>query len=614
MTRQRRAEDDQLLLERDDLYRDQYYVPKSTGTFADSLLAYGFASLLEEILRQARVSGYSVTLADAGAWYEIRPSERVRSEWVNGCQYFSHLVPLVRTAKAGVRNVAATDVRDYEHAWQAVQQALDARKLSGSKTPGAKGAAAVQQEDLAVIAPEHWVTIFIGTSKMQALSTYNRLGEMWQETRENFHWNLKAALALFADGMFDWDAVRVAWRSATGFRGRLDVTACQMLNPHQGKGQNREKANALAMKNMPKFWIPEYLKAAGLWRCAVPRKVREGDDRKTYVLAPVHLSLGAHARVFRKFEERLWADTSIKMDCMASLLYAETLLQHSEAGQQDELADLLGEKPVSEIVAGFHATQYKLLSRNAYTMINLGFIALPRWIGRLGNRTEAQQMREVLAEHREVLRGIEEGRSDGFRLLARYRNFLSAGRWEDFFDFSGGFAGYLMRELDAARRAGRAPQQRSFTTSGLEVIMANNKDLLEIARAPGFRNLARAIRKSTVTLQYLLRTQRRSALPYEIRYGLAQELLRKSNRSDEFLQALSEFVMSYNAENARVAEKQQNVWRREAVTEGDLDEVIGLVSRFGAPLVAHLLVAYGYARETREEVSEESPVEEQADA
>lgn len=614
MVARRRAEPDKSLLERDDIYRSQYYVPKSTGTFADSLLAYGVASLVDEILRQAYASGHSVTLIDAGSWYEVSLSEGLRPEWVNGCRYFSHLVPLVKTAKTDAGSVPATNIRDFDQAWEAVRQALDARKAAGPRSQGGPSEAASQQEDMASIPPEHWVTIFIGTRQMQALSTYNNLAKLWHETREHFVWNLKAALALFADGLADWEAVRAAWRSATGFQGRLDVTASQMLNPHQGKGQNREKANALAMENIPRFWIPEYLKAAGVWQCTVPRKVRDGDDRKTYVLAPVHLSLGSHRRVFQEFERRLWAETSVKMDCIASLLYADTLLEHSEAGQQDELAALLAARPVSEVVAGFHAAQYKLLSRNAYTMINLGFIALPRWIGVLRTRDEVQRMRETLAEHRGVLRGIDEGRSDGFRLLGFYRSFLSAGRWEDFFAFSGGFAAYLMRELDVARRTNRPPQQRSFTTSGLEVIMTGNKDLLEITRSAGFRNLARAIRKSTVTLQYLLRNQRRSELPYEVRYGLAQELLRKSNRNDEFLQALAEFVMSYNAENARVAEKQQDVWRREAVTESDLDEVIELVSRFGAATVAHLLVAYGYARETKEEASEVVTVEERANA
>ncbi len=131
--------------------------------------------------------------------------------------------------------------------------------------------------------------------------------------------------------------------------------------------------------------------------------------------------------------------------------------------------------------------------------------------------------------------------------------------------------------------------------------MHGNKPLLPIVQTPGFQHIARAIRKSTVTLQYLARDQGRSALPYEIRYGLGQDLLRKANRNDEFVAAVSAFAQSYNAENARVAEKKADVWRREAITDQDLDDLVRLVDVYSADTVAHLLVAYGYAREAKEE-------------
>jgi hypothetical protein len=386
-----------------------------------------------------------------------------------------------------------------------------------------------------------------------------------------------------------------------------------MLNPHQGKGQNRPKANALIMDNLHSFWLVEYLRAAGIWRCVAPRKVREGDDRKTYVLAPIDLSLQRHRTVFKKFGEKLWTETSLKMDCIASLLYTTLLLEHSRERQddEDELADL---KAPPEVVAGFHVAQYKLLSRNAYTMINLGFIALPRWIRRLKDRREVGNVLDVLSEHQSVLRGINEQRSEGFCMLSAYRSFLSSGRWEDFFAFTDGFASYLMRELDEARRRNRPPEQRQLSVSGLEVIMMmmGETRFQEIVKCPGFRAVARAIRKSTVTLQYMRRDRRRSELDYEIRYGLAQELLRKSNRNEDFLQALSSFVASYNAENARVAENNKNVWRREAVTDSDLDDIVRLVDQYGAPTVAHLLIAYGYAREHKEEISESTNAKETA--
>ncbi len=371
---------------------DRYYVPKGSGTFADVLLAYGFAAVIHEILRQAKdpTARVSVKLEDTGSWYKVILNEPLRREWIERCRYFS-VAKGVRTGKAKIGSMAESELEDYEGAWQEIRDYLAARQ--SRRDAGAEAAASEAEmaaADVGSIDPRHWLTVLIGTRQMQALSTYNDAARQWWETREYFAANLKTLLALFAGPGVDKESVVGAWKRAVPIEVKLELTASQMLNPHCGKGQNRPKANALAMENVRSFWLVEYLKAAGLWRCAAPRRVRSGDDRKTYVLTPVSLSLAAHERIFKVFSERLWAETSVKMDCLAALLYTETLLEHSEAGQYDELAALFGEKSVRDMVAGFHVAQYKLLSRNAYTMINLGFLGLPRWIGLVHTRGEVR--------------------------------------------------------------------------------------------------------------------------------------------------------------------------------------------------------------------------------
>lgn len=58
---------------------------------------------------------------------------------------------------------------------------------------------------------------------------------------------------------------------------------------------------------------------------------------------------------------------------------------------------------------------------------------------------------------------------------------------------------------------------------------------------------------------------------YEIRYGLAQELQRKAVDDREFAKSLGAFVQSFNAENARIAERETGDWRRKDVTTTDLE-------------------------------------------
>ena len=130
-------------------------------------------------------------------------------------------------------------------------------------------------------------------------------------------------------------------------------------------------------------------------------------------------------------------------------------------------------------------------------------------------------------------------------------------------------------------------------------MMRTNKPLSPILQSEGFKNIARAIRLSTITLQYLGRKKS----PYDIRYGLAQEFQRKAVNNHEFAKALGAFVQSFNAENARIAERAASAWRRKDVTTTDLEQVTQLIDDYGAETVCYLLVAYGYARDPKEETA-----------
>ena len=125
--------------------------------------------------------------------------------------------------------------------------------------------------------------------------------------------------------------------------------------------------------------------------------------------------------------------------------------------------------------------------------------------------------------------------------------------------------------------------------------MNNQKELTPIIQSEGFQNIARAIRQSTVTLQYMARSGRP---PYDIRYGLGQELRRKASYPDEFIQALGDFLHTFNAENARVAEVSSQHWRK-SIREDDIIEIVRLIDEHGPQTVCHLLLAFGYASPSR---------------
>lgn len=574
------------------MFQKIYFMPKSTGTFADTLAAYGLAAVLSEIIERAtkRWSGQKVWIRDAGPYYTIELPLELREEWVDKCEFFSLAKP-IRTRSQPVRQVR--DTCDLDEGWErfrAFQKAQDALKKTAKREANEDSQLRAQLDDLKPT-PEFWTMAFVGERKMQAVQIYNAAILQWHATRKHFTENLKTILKLAATPDVDVDAVAKEWSETVPPNGlKVKLSASQMFNPIQGKGQNRAKADKLEMGNLDSFWLVEFLKAVGLWKCMVPRTVRNSDDRKAYVLAPIALTLGAHDQVFQKFAERLWNDTSVKMDITASLLYTQVLLERSEAGQQDEL-DFEGRGP-EDVVAGLHVATYKLLSRQAYTMMNLGFIGLPRWTGEVKTRKRVQELKEVIEEHLGVIRNIDEERSDGYTLLVRYRDFLSGQQLDLFFDFAIGYSRYLTHELEQ-----RHFWVKPFTTQNLwRLFMGTEPQFREIVENEGFRRIAYAIRHSTVIPQYL---KDKEGL-YDVRYGLGTELKRKSAYPKDFLVALSNFLHEYDRENAQKAET-KGQQRRKNVRDGDLDEIVRLVDKFGSEVVGNLLVAYGYASESKDE-------------
>ncbi|MEW6276155.1 MAG: hypothetical protein AB1556_13735 [Bacillota bacterium] len=569
------------------MYQSVYYVDKRTGTFADVFLAYGLAALLESILECFVEGDHWVRIRDGGAYYAVELSHPLEEKWVDNAP-FQVLAPYIDTGRAGQQvpaGLPAAMIVDYQQEWNKFREYIQIPQNVREKMP---------PEEMARVKPHPQFPIFawVGERRMQALGSYNGLVLRWQEARAQFAENLRHILLLFALPEGGPEAIENAWRKKMkelGVPAKSDATLLQLFNPSQGKGQNEAKASRLEMGNIKSFWLLEYLKAVGMYRCAVPRRVQGTDDRKTYALAPVNIRLGANDAVLAAFQDALWNDTAVKMDVLAALRYTECFLDYCQAAKEmDLLAELLGQGP-EDFIAGMYVAYYKSLGQ-ASAVMNLSFLELPRWM-RVESPDDVNLYREVIAEHENIIRNIDEEKG-GYDLLTCYRDFLSGGKWDAFFDFTAAYSAYLTRELDRENY-----RVKPFTTRNLEVlILKSNEPLAPILETPGFRNIAEAIRRSTIIPQY----RGRSESEYDIRYGLGQQLKRKALYNDEFIAALSEFMQSYNAENARVYEKTGSQYRKNILTS-DIEDIVRLVDKYGAPTVANLLIAFGYAREPKDE-------------
>lgn len=584
------------------MYQDTYYVPKRTGTYADVLMAFGLATLLDHLAGQAKgaLARPRIALADAGSHYEVRLSEPVRPDWLPDGLFFRSPAPFLTNRKTQAGEVPPdTTARNVDETWEQVRayaQSRSALRDEGIRDSELEGQLRDQEP------PEDWTTVaFLGDWRMQAMDIYNRIVREWAAHRGLVSEHLRAILGMFATPEGDGASLQ-GWKKVAKKAGlRVEETASQLLNPHQGKGLSEPKANALRMDNVKdRPWLEEFLKAVGLWACMVPRRIVDVEDWKVYVLAPLRLDWRVHRKVIGDFRRYLWNErrqdeTSLKSDITSLLLFIRAWLDYVEAARQDQVdfgPDLSFAVP-EKVVTGFYVAQFKLLSRNAYTMVNLSFLNLPRWTGTPRSWADILALRGVIDEHLAVVREIDEGHSDGYNLLRLYRDFAAGNDWEAFFEFAAGYSHEILRRYNKGAR-----WVPLFSTDQLgRLMMAANKPLLPILKNEGFQNVAYAIRHSTVIPQS--RKARGQEYLYEIRYGLGAELWRKATVRDEFILALTEFMQSYNQENAQKLETKGQQMRRDLRTS-DIEEVVRLVDEYGPEVVAGLLIAYGYAREPRE--------------
>lgn len=570
------------------MYQQFYYVPKDSGTLTDTLLAFGLAKVLDAVIQQ--ITGEAdVVINDNGGYFVVDAGVVIREEWLARIQPFEQISYLTSSKVALPPDLVGMARRDVDEEWDRFRQYTEQRKQLADRKVGGDE----MEQVLADLKPRaDWTVVtYLGDYRMQAQGIHNNLVELWQRSSVDYlPVNLRTLLAMFAELAVDREALMADWKKATKAAKFADmITASQLFNPHMGKGQNRAKANGLAMGNEDNFWLLDYLKAVGLWEAAAPRVATNADLRKTYILAPRAIALNKHGRIFERFREKLWNSTSIKMDILAALLYTSALLEYSV--EAEDLA-IFDEGPPQNLANGMNVATYQLLSQNSYTMMNLSSLGLPHWLPQVQSFADVRVLQSMLNEHVERINSIDEERSEGHNLLLHYRNFVSGNDLHCFYSFCGCYGSYLISELERSHF-----YVKPFSEQNLRRLftMAEPK-LIPILENRGFQNIAEAIRRSTVIPQYIGRKNSN----FDVRYGLGQDLKRKAQYADDFIQALAAFMQSYNEENVRVYERTKGQSRRRAITTDDITDIVNLIDEFGPETICNLLIAFGYARDPKE--------------
>ncbi len=561
-----------------------FFIDKTPQPFSDTLLLHGFARLLENL----GVDRGDITLSDRGSYFAVDLAVSLEDEQIRRAAEIAQLIPYIKTAVKEPKPLKDGEVRkekkkievsgalrfvDYEVEKAQSAAFFEARKHGTEATP-----------------PSLEWAIYRAINP-GALQGYNNLVRDWYTARS--YETLCLLLDLFSTTPNDIDGAMTTWKAldkAKGWRIQADATALQLFNPDSGKGHNKVKGDGLSIGNLDSFWLLEYLKAAGFYAGAITRTLRESKDRKTLVITPRALTQSETLTVMGKFAESMQIPLyPTQFDILAVIRYTQSLIEHAIAPRGKYVRNHASIK--QRLAAGFQSAFYKDMGNSAATM-NISFLGLPGWVA-----VESQAHVDLfihpetglLVEFDKFVRQFSEKESDVPELLRPLRDFVSGDDLQAFFEFTNGFPEY------AIGRKERGKYVLLLTTHFIERIIMSQSDqkYQRILDTPGFQNIATAIRQSTVTAQY--RRKKQGDRKYDVRYGLGQELARKSRYPGEFIVALTDFLHKYNAENAQVMETRPKPYRRSILTT-DIDDIIQLIDLYGSEVVANLLIAYGYAR------------------
>lgn len=552
-----------------------YTVNKKSGTYSELLETYGLANLLHKILVAVGFPDTDIVITDKEYCFEVSTSIDITDDIISKLKYFPPFKYIKQKVDSDVSQYP--DYFDYpkQHEWKKErQESLNAayKKAKEERTREIDRInyiyETVKPRDI-----EYDVYSQI-VEDSNNIPSFEKLYRNFHNSKDLFCDIVKEILSYYQNRPYNV-ASRAFKKNKTE-----EVTALQIFNPTQGKGLKNEKANNIKGDNFSSKWIVETMKISGAFSDMVCKLVKVGArsfDLKIFVPEYKQLNYATKYALIPNFKKFTKGNTPIKIDVLYILLLTKLLIENTGfSGRRRKIKD---------IVSGLHTVYQKSMGRKR-AVANIGFIGIPNFI-EIGNKEDVQEWLDILQEQMTIIGRMKE-ENDATPGLMMYRNFISGSSIDNFFKFSYWYAEYLMSQLSKQNKP------RAFTINTLNKFynsMDNQElNLKSIIENEGFKAVAEAIRKSTVSLQYLQKDLRK----YEVRYGVAQALQTKSKTKTDLAEYIGEFISLYNAETSRKAEKGDSAFRKN-VREDKLSQFYELLDNHSSKLIGALLASYGYA-------------------
>jgi len=412
----------------------------------------------------------------------------------------------------------------------------------------------------------------------------------------------KAVLRIVGDDPANWRKELWAALTALAAGGSpdagFDCSLVQLFNPQAAKGYARLKPDKTDRNDKTKdSWAEpflEWLRYRGYFRIAVPFFLGQKREHVRLLCPePRNISIRMLENVVAALRKRSIFGTAVKIDCLGTLALAELLIEYSPEFSA-------GFVEPGDLVSGVMAVQFQSMGQ-AKAVTKMERLALPGWF-ELNDTADADLWRDTLNEHSSVLRRLNDKNSDELGILQLYRGYLQRRGQQatlNLLAFMESYGIFVLRE-----RGQNHWWYKQFLANRLEAILGKDLSYREILNNPGFRAIAWALRTSTVSAQ----SRKRNRMDYrEIRYDILPELRRKRSlpTAAPFIEAITDFLASFNAESARRLEQNKPTAKRRLLTD-DLESFLSLFEgQKDASLIGAMLCAYATCREPQERDAED---------
>lgn len=557
----------------------KFKVKKGTGTYSDTIEAFGLANLLNEIQSRTELNRPKLWIEDKGLFYELTSKPEIQLEQIQELSYF----PLFQYVVRDSSETFDENYFDYpkqrdlkKERQELIQKAYKefaGKDKSDQLKQKLKEIERIYSEEKKIY-PE--LDVYSQVITPNNFVGFDKLYRNISSNKEAFPEIVKAILDYYSDFV-----VELKPKSLNSFDD--SVTALQIYNPTTGKGQNKGKASGASAGPVKLNWISETMKISGALTNMLCQLVKVGSsyDMKVVVADFKKAEYNKQKQIALAFKKNIKGNTPLKVDILNLLIINKQLIENT-----DEYKDF----KAKNILTGLHSTYQKDLGQNK-AVVNIAELQTPDFI-EFNTEDEAKDWVEFLKEQINIIGSIDE-LGDATQGLIAYRTFLTSSHFPSWARFVFWYSDHIMSSFSKNKYA--IPFRETSLNKFFKNITMSDFKISEIISNEGFQKVAYAIRKSTVTLQYTPKDQRK----FEIRYGLAQTLQNKSKSATDLAEFVGEFIATFNAETARYAEKTGTVLRAN-IRENELSLFYGLLDKYPSKVVGALLASYGFALTEKE--------------